>query len=99
MCIDDYGYTYTDEDDEYARGLLHNHNIDDDDVRDQMVDINGKVNGKDICVNYIDDEAWEVDYDAYTKSSASKTNDLASFINDESTDYESTDNSSGDDDF
>ncbi|PWA39531.1 hypothetical protein CTI12_AA571230 [Artemisia annua] len=44
---------------------------DDDDVRDQMVDINGKVNGEDICANYIDDEAWKVDSDAHTKSSAS----------------------------
>ena len=79
--------------------MLDEHNMNDVDMWDDMVDIHGKINGKDSNMNYIDDEAWEVDSDVYTKSSASETDDLASFINDGSTDYESTDNSSGDDDF
>ena len=94
-----YGHTYTDDDDVKTNGLLHDHNMSDDDVRDQMVDIDGEVNGEDVYPNYLDDEAFEVNSDTYTTSATSNTNDCASFINDDSTDYESTDNSSGDDKF
>ena len=66
---------------------------------DEMVDINGKIKGKKMSDNYIDDEAWEVDSDAYSNRLVSSSSDLSSFINDETTDYETTDADDSDDDF
>ena len=79
--------------------MLDEHNMNDVDMWDDMVDIHGKINGKDINMNYIDDEAWEVDSDAYSKRSVSDSDDLSSFINDNTTDYESTEESNSEDDF
>ena len=66
---------------------------------DEMVDINGKIKGKNMSDNYIDDEAWEVDSDAYSNRSVSSGDDSSSFINDETTDYETTDADDSDDDY
>ena len=94
---------------------------------DEMVDIHGKLHGKDVNMNYIDEGAWEVDSDAYSQRSVSDsddinmnyideeafkvddgaysnlsvsdTDDTSSFINDNTTDYESTEDSNSEDDF
>ena len=66
---------------------------------DEMVDINGKIKGKKMSDNYIEDEVWEVDSDAYSIRSVSSSSDLSSFINDGTTDYETTDADDSDDDF
>lgn len=71
----------------------------DEDMFDEMVDINGKIKGKKMSDNYIEDEAWEVDSDAYSIRSVSSSSDLSSFINDGTTDYETTDADDSDDDF
>ena len=71
----------------------------DEDMFDEMVDINGKIKGKNMSDNYIDDEAWEADSDAYSIRSVSSGDDSSSFINDETTDYETIDADDSDDDF
>ena len=63
---------------------------------DKMVDIDGKIKGEHVYDNYMDDEAWEVDSDAYNIRSMS-SND--GFINDGTTDYETIDDGNNDDDF
>ena len=65
---------------------------------DDMVDIHGNLHGRYVD-NYSDEEVWEVDSDAYSKQSVSDSDDSPSFINDNTTDYESTDDNSSDDSF
>ena len=77
---------------------MDEHNIHDDNMWDDMVDIRGNLNGKHVDT-YSDEEVWEVDSDAYSKSSATDSDDSSSFINDNTTDYESTDSNSSEDSF
>ena len=49
--------------------------MNDEDMFDEMVDINGKIKGKKMSDNYIEDEAWEVDSDAYSIRSVSSSSD------------------------
>ena len=78
--------------------MLIEHNMDEETMWDDMVDIDGNLHGRYVD-NYSDEEVWEVDSDAYSKQSVSDSDDLASFINDNTTDYESTDDNSSDDSF
>ena len=71
----------------------------DEDMFDEMVDINGKIKGKNMSDNYIDDEAREVDSNAYSIRSVSSGDDSSSFIDDETTYYETTNADDIDDDF
>ena len=73
--------------------------MNEDDMWDDMIDIHGKLHGQEANMNYIDDEAWEVDSDAYSKQSVSDSDDSNSFINDDTTDYETTEDSNSDDEF
>ena len=92
----DYKYTVIDE--EYDRELLDEHNMNEDSMLDDMVDIHGNLHGRYVD-SYSDEEDWEVDSNAYSKESLSDSDDLPSFINDNTTDYESTDDNSSDDSF
>ena len=93
----DYKYTVLDE--EHDREELDKHNLIEEDMFDEMVDIDGKVNGKKNCTNYIEDESWEVDSDAYSIRSVSSGDDISDFINDNTTDYETTDGDDSDEEF
>ena len=75
---------------------MQKHNSPDDDLFDETIDIDGKIQGKHVYDSYMDDEAWEVDSDAYSRRSVS-SND--GFINDGTTDYETSDDGNSDDDF
>lgn len=86
-------------DEEHDREELEKHNLSDEDMFDEMVDIHGKVKGKQIDNNYIEDEAWDVDLDAYSIRSVTSGDDLSDFINDDTTDYETTDADNSDDEF
>lgn len=79
--------------------VLNKNNTSENDMWDDMVDIDGKINGKDVVNNYLDEEAWEVDSDAYSVRSVTDDDDLTSFINDGPTDYETTDDEKSDDEF
>ena len=78
---------------------LQKDDISDEDMFDEMIDINGKTKEDDMFDNYSDDESWEVDSDAYSVSSVSSGDESSSFINDGTTDYETTDSDDDDDDF
>ncbi|PWA89064.1 phosphoenolpyruvate carboxylase 2 [Artemisia annua] len=73
----DSKYTHRAENNEHDKALIHKHNMSHDDMWDNMVDIDGKLNGKDACDSYIDEETWEVDSDVYSIRSVSSTDDLA----------------------
>ena len=62
-----------------------------------MPDIDGIVNGQNICNRNLNEEAWEVGSNTYTVSYDSNTDDMSSFINDSSTDYESSDDDDSED--
>ena len=93
----DYKYTAVEE--EYDREELDKTTMNEPDMWDEMIDIHGKHHGKDANMNYIDKEAWEVDSDAYSQHSVSDSDDISSFINDNTTDYESTEDSNSEEYF
>ena len=53
--------------------------MNDDEMWDDMVDINGNLHGKHVD-DYSDDEVWEVDSDAYSKRSVSSEDNYWSNI-------------------
>ena len=95
---------YTAIDEEYDRELLDEHNMNEDDMWDDMVDIRGNKHRR-YVEDYSDEEVWEVDSDAYSKRSVSDSDDISiftndeisSFINDDTTDYETNDDTSSED--
>ena len=92
----DYKYTAVEE--EYDREELDKTTMNEPDMWDDMVDIHGNLHGRYVD-NYSDEEVWEIDSDAYSKQSVSDSDDISSFINDNTTDYESTEDINSDDEF
>ena len=62
----------------------------DNDVWDKMPNIDGKVHGRTIHISDVDEETWEINSAAYSVSYDSNDDDVSNFINDGSTDYETT---------
>lgn len=71
--------------------------MDDDDIWDELPDIDGNMHSKSIQTVNVDDEMSTMDSDTCNVSYGSDEDDISAFINDGSTDYETTSNDESDD--